>query len=161
MSTSSAASVTGTTGPQVSTGYDAYSKLESKDFLKLIIAELQSQDPMNPTDTSDMLNQFNQIRTIASNDKLSDTLQGVLLGQNVLTASNMIGMVVEGKNEDGEKVIGMVDAVQVDGDDPQLLVGGSYMPLSNVLQVIDPQLVTEETGGTDTTDATDTTDQTG
>ena len=41
---------------------------------------------MNPTDTTDMLNQFNQIREIASNDKLTDTLEGVLLGQNMATA---------------------------------------------------------------------------
>ena len=80
MSTTSSVSVQGQVGQQVETGYDAYAELDTGDFLELIIAELQNQDPMNPTDTSDMLNQFNQIREIASNDKLTETLEGVLLG---------------------------------------------------------------------------------
>jgi flagellar basal-body rod modification protein FlgD len=138
---SASVGVQGQVGAQVETGYDAYQELDTGDFLKLIIAELQNQDPMNPTDTSDMLNQFNQIREIASNDKLTDTLEGVLLGQNISTAGNLIGRLVEGLTTESEKIIGQVDAVTVKDGEPELLVSGQYITLSNVLQIIDQDLI--------------------
>jgi len=150
--------VQGQVGAQVETGYDAYQELGTGDFLKLIIAELQNQDPMNPTDTSDMLNQFNQIREIASNDKLSDTLASVLLGQNISTASSLIGRLVEGMTEDNEKIIGQVDAVTVKDGEPQLLVAGQNVSLNNVLQIIDETLIESQDAGDETTE--ESTDET-
>ena len=136
--------VQGQVGQQVETGFDAYAEMDTGDFLELIIAELQNQDPMNPTDTSDMLNQFNQIREIASNDKLSKTLDGVLLGQNIATGSSLIGKLVEGMTAEGDKIIGQVDAVTVHDNVPNLLVSGSYITMNNILQVIDPELISAE-----------------
>lgn len=144
MSSTSSVSVQGQVGQQVETGYDAYSELETGDFLELIIAELQNQDPMNPTDTSDMLNQFNQIREIASNDKLTETLEGVLLGQKISTSSSLIGKLVEGMTAEGDKIIGQVDAVTVNDNEPNLLVSGSYITMNNILQIIDPELISAE-----------------
>ncbi len=158
-STSSVSTYNTTSAKTSSTNSDAFSELGTEDFLELIIAELQNQDPMNPTDTTDMLNQFNQIREIASNDKLTDTLEGVLLGQNMATAGSLIGKLVEGLNNDSQKIIGQVDAVQVDDGEPSLLVSGSYISLKNVLQIIDPALIssTEETAdaASEQTDETD------
>lgn len=153
---STTAAIQGQVGQQVETGYDAFQQIGTDDFLKLIIAELQHQDPMNPTDTSDMLNQFNQIREIASNDKLTKTLEGVLLGQSISTASNLIGKLVEGMTSDGQKLIGQVDAAMVKNGEPSLLVAGNYIKLKNVLQIIDPALIA--TGETESA-ATDETAQ--
>jgi flagellar basal-body rod modification protein FlgD len=141
---SASVGIQGQTGAQVETGYDAFQEIGTDDFLKLIIAELQNQDPMNPTDTADMLNQFNQIREISSNDKLTETLEGVLLGQNISTGSNLIGKLVEGMTAEGEKIIGQVDAVTVHDNEPNLLVSGSYITMKNILQVIDPALISAD-----------------
>ncbi len=157
-STSSVSGASSTSTTTSSTDHDAFAELGTQDFLELIIAELQNQDPMNPTDTSDMLNQFNQIREITSNDRLSSTLEGVMLGQHMSTASSLIGKLVEGLTDDSEKIIGQVDAVQVDDGEPSLLVGGSYISLDNVLQIIDPALIssTEETTNDAETEDTQT-----
>lgn len=157
-STSSVSGASSTSTTTSSTDHDAFAELGTQDFLELIIAELQNQDPMNPTDTSDMLNQFNQIREIASNDNLSSTLEGVMLGQHMSTASSLIGKLVEGLTDDSEKIIGQVDAVQVDDGEPSLLVGGSYISLDNVFQIIDPALISsaEETTDDAETETEDT-----
>jgi flagellar hook assembly protein FlgD len=136
--------IQGQAGQQVETGYDAFQEIGTGDFLKLIVAELQNQDPMNPTDTADMLNQFNQIREISSNDKLTETLEGVLLGQNIATGSSLIGKLVEGMTAEGEKIIGQVDAVTVHDNEPSLLVSGSYVTMNNILQIIDPELISAD-----------------
>ena len=49
-------------------------------FLKLMITELQQQDPLNPMDNKDMLNQIAQIRAVGASDQLTKTLNSVLLG---------------------------------------------------------------------------------
>ena len=61
--------------------------LNLDDFLGLLIAELQTQDPMKPMDNQEILQQVSQMRDIESTSKLTDTLQTVLLGQNMSTAA--------------------------------------------------------------------------
>ena len=54
------------------------------------MAELQNQDPMEPMKNSELLQQVSQIRAIQSNDRLTDTLESVSLGQNLATAGNLL-----------------------------------------------------------------------
>ena len=41
---------------------DAYSDIDIDEFLALMIAELQNQDPLDPMDNSEMVQQIGQIR---------------------------------------------------------------------------------------------------
>jgi flagellar basal-body rod modification protein FlgD len=86
-------------------------------FLDLLIAEMQNQDPLNPMDNSEMAQQISQIREIAATDKLSSTLDTVLTGQSLTTASGLIGKEVEVLSEKGETVKGVVDKVTVEVDE--------------------------------------------
>ena len=81
---------------------DAINDLDVSSFLKLMITELQQQDPLNPLDNKDMLDQIAQIRAISSSDKLSTTLNSVLLGQNIASATNLIGADVSALTDDGQ-----------------------------------------------------------
>lgn len=85
VASTSSVGVTGTSGDQTTLG-DAYSNLGSDEFLKLLVTELSNQDPTNPTDTSQLLSQLSQIRDIQSTDKLTETLESVVLGQSIATA---------------------------------------------------------------------------
>ena len=102
------------------TGYDAMSDLGMDEFLKMMIAELQNQDPLNPMDNTQMLEQISQIREITSNDQLTDTLEAVLLGQNMSTASSMIGRTIRALTDDDNMVIGTVDRVTLEDGVPKL-----------------------------------------
>jgi flagellar basal-body rod modification protein FlgD len=79
------------------------------DFLKLMIAELQNQDPLDPMKNSEMLQQLNQIRSIGATDQLTKTLQSVLIGQNLTTASHLLGKQISALADSGENVTGVVD----------------------------------------------------
>ena len=89
-------------------------------FLDLMLAELQNQDPLNPMENDELLNTISQIREISANDKLSDTLNSVLLGQNVATATALIGAEVEGLTDAGQRVVGAVRQVAINDGDPRL-----------------------------------------
>ena len=115
---------------------DALRGLDMDQFLKLMIAELQNQDPLNPMENSEMLQQISQIREIGSTDKLTKTLDAVLLGQNLTTASGMLGRVVTGLGEDLDPLAGVVERVSVTDGTPRLHIGDRTMTLNNVGEVL-------------------------
>jgi flagellar hook assembly protein FlgD len=101
---------------------DAINDLDLSTFLTLMIKELQNQDPLNPMENKDMLAQLSQIREVGATDKLTQTLESVLLGQNISSATNLIGAEVSAISDDGEKVDGIVDRVSIDKGTPKLHV---------------------------------------
>lgn len=89
------------------------SGLNPDDFLKLLIAELQNQDPMEPMKNAEMMQQIGQIREIAATDQLTKTLDRLSDGQNIATASSMIGRQVQAMNDEGDVVFGVVRSIQI------------------------------------------------
>jgi flagellar basal-body rod modification protein FlgD len=63
-------------------------------FLKLLVAQLKNQDPLNPMDNAEITSQMAQISTVSGIDKLNTTLQAMATsfsaGQS-LQATAMIG----------------------------------------------------------------------
>jgi len=90
------------------------------DFLKLMIAELQNQDPLNPLDNDELIAQFSQIRSVGATEKLTSTLESVLLGQNIASATNLIGAEIDGLSDDGDTVTGIVERITVANGQPKL-----------------------------------------
>jgi flagellar basal-body rod modification protein FlgD len=115
--------------------------LDLNKFIDLMIAELQNQDPLNPLDNNEMLQQITQIREIGASDKLSSTLDAVLMGQNLTTASSLIGKEVNALGDDNANVQGLVDRVSIEVDDAQrrslrIHVGESSVKLENIREVV-------------------------
>ena len=112
-------------------------------FMELLIAELQNQDPLKPMDNSEMLQQINQIREISATNQLSDTLGAVLLGQNVATASGLIGKRVNALTDDAKNVEGVVDRVSIEkdeNDDSQRIIrihiGDDRIDVKNIREIV-------------------------
>ena len=115
-------------------------------FLDLLLAELQNQDPLNPMDNAQMLEQIGQIREISATNQLSDTLSSVLLGQSVATASSLIGRRVEALTDDAKNVEGVVDRVSMerDGTDQskrviRVHIGDHKIDLGNIREIVENQ----------------------
>jgi hypothetical protein len=99
---------------------DALNELDLRDFLDLMIAELQNQDPLSPLENHELLQQISQIREVGATDKLTQTLDAVLLGQNISSATSLIGKEVHAAADDGSPAIGIVDRITIAGGQPQL-----------------------------------------
>ena len=100
--------------------FNSFNDLDLDVFLKLLITELQNQDPLNPLDNSEMLAQINQIREIGSTDKLTSTLNSVLLGQNIASSTNLIGADIDAVSDDNQRVSGTVTRVTIENGAPKL-----------------------------------------
>ena len=93
---------------------------DATSFLNLMIAELQNQDPLNPMENDELMAQIGQIREIEASDRLTETLEAVLLGQNISSATNLIGADIRALNDTGDWVEGNVSVVSIVNGQPEL-----------------------------------------
>lgn len=139
MSTVSANALTGTSNASTKTNNEntklLFNELGPDTFLKLLIAELQHQDPLNPMENSEMVQQLNQIYQLQANMKLVDAFEALGMTQNVASAMSLLGKTVQGMTEKGETVTGQVERVSFSDGGAQLHIGSNMVPLKNVTQV--------------------------
>ena len=91
--------------------------LAQEDFFEIMISELTNQDPLEPMDNQQFLNQLVQMQTLQATTKLSEGIESLLLGQQIASAGSLIGRQIEGEDADGNPVSGTVQSVVVqDGD---------------------------------------------
>jgi len=114
---------------------DRLNELTQSDFIRMMVAELENQDPMNPMSNTEMLQQINQMRSITSSDRLTNSIEALTIGQALSTASSLIGKTITGVNTLGESVTGKVDKVTIESGEAKLFVGSSIIPVSNVTAV--------------------------
>jgi len=110
-------------------------ELTMGDFIKMMVAELENQDPMNPMSNTEMLQQISQIRSITSNDRLTTSIESLTLGQTLSTASSLIGKTVTGVNTLNEEITGKVDKVTIENGEAKLSVGHSIIHVGNVTAI--------------------------
>ena len=70
-------------------------------FLKLLVAQMNNQDPMSPMDNAQMTSQIAQINTVSGIAQLNDTMKSMstqMSAMQVLQAGNLVGhsVLVEG-----------------------------------------------------------------
>ena len=106
-------------------------------FLKLLVAQMKYQDPMNPTDSSEFLSQSAQFTAL---EKMSTTAEQVtqLVGlQMAFGASSLVGRTVSYPMEDGTSVSGVVSSVKFTSNGPILTVDGVDVTFTDVTSVGD------------------------
>ena len=101
----------------------------SDRFLKLLVAQMQNQDPLNPMDNAQVTSQMAQINTVTGIDKLNTTVQGLstqfmqmqavqgasLVGRDVIVAGNKLSIDADaGIGQGGFELANAADAVKVE-----------------------------------------------
>jgi flagellar basal-body rod modification protein FlgD len=111
------------------------SKLGQDAFLKLLVAQLKYQDPMNPADGAEFLAQTAQFTQVEKLSELATTQQAMVSAQLMLSASTLVGRSVTYTGADGVAVTGLVKSATIGGSSPTLKVGIMDVPLSSVTEV--------------------------
>jgi len=105
-------------------------------FLKLMVAQLRNQDPMNPQDSAEFLAQTAQFTSLEKLDAVAQQTSQALAAQMAFGASTLAGRSVTYLGEDGvTEVSGIVDTVRFTATGPVLSVGGADVPISSVTAV--------------------------
>ena len=70
--------------------------LKSEDFMKLLIAQLQNQDPESPVDTKELVTQLSQLTSVQQLTTMAGKLDGLTTAVNGMAANQSAGLI--GKN---------------------------------------------------------------
>lgn len=113
-----------------SQGLFSNNTLGKDDFLKLLIAQMQNQDPLNPTDNKDSIAQLAQFSSLEQMNNIATSMDALnksmtfFSQQSALTqGSAMIGKWASGMDTDGvTKIEGTVEAVKWLDGDPKLQI---------------------------------------
>jgi flagellar basal-body rod modification protein FlgD len=116
--------------------------LDINQFLQLMVSELTHQDPLNPMDNTQLVQQIGELRSIAAQDQLTSTLQALQTQQSLTTASSLIGKKVTALSTDNENITGTITSVsvEVNPDDNtkrtyKVKIGDQSIDLQNVREV--------------------------
>ena len=116
-------------------GKAAKAMLGQDDFLKILVTQLQHQDPTSPMEDKDFIAQMAQFSSLEQIRNMSQNFQklsGLLASSE---AAQVLGRSVEVR--DGEALVrGVVDKV-VRGDQPLVSVNGKIYDFSQVESVIE------------------------
>jgi len=125
----------------------ATSKELGKDaFMKLLVSQLQNQDPINPQSNEDFIAQLAQFSSLEQMENLNDSFLGlaVLQQSNALMAQLTEGSALIGQNvvyqdpASGEVTSGTVETVRIQDGIAVLNVDGADVPLMQVIEITGP-----------------------
>ena len=126
------AATSGVTSPDTLSG-GAQQTLTQNDFLQLLVAQMENQDPMDPQSDTDMAAQMAQFTSLTQSTAMSGSL-------SALQANSLIGSTVTVQTDStGDTASGIVTSVKLgaassDGT-PQILINGTAYDLSSVVSV--------------------------
>lgn len=116
--TISAASAVGASQPAQS------SSLGIEDFLKILTAQLNNQDPLKPVDNEEFIAQIAQFASLEQSRELNDKIGSLLSSQSASQSVGLLGKTVDA-SVNGNTVTGQVTALSLSSGQPMLTLTGT------------------------------------
>jgi flagellar basal-body rod modification protein FlgD len=118
-----------TSPPNSSQSASGSQTLDQADFLKLLVTQMSSQDPLNPESDTDFAAQLAQFSALSESQDMQSDLQHI-------QATGLIGQTVTVSPSTGAgSVTGVVTSVQVSAGTPDIIVNGQPYDLSQISAV--------------------------
>ena len=110
-------------------------QVSSDQFLRLLVTQLQNQDPLSPLSSEEFITQMAQFQMLEEMMETSQNTGSTMLGARLSLAGGLIGRVVTAETADGLLVTGVVDRVIVEDGEPSLIIGNEMISLDSVTEV--------------------------
>lgn len=119
------------------------SELGKSSFMNLLVTQLKNQNPLEPSQNTEMIAQLAQFSTLEQMTEMNDNLVGlaVLQQSNALmsqltSSSALIGQSVKYVDPDTQvETWGSVDSVKIQDGLAVLDIAGKSIPLGNVIEI--------------------------
>ena len=113
----------------------AVKTLSQDDFLKLLVVQMKSQDPLNPKQDTEFIAQMTQFSALEQSKAMQKDIAGLRGDQELLQADALIGRSVT--LYDGKAVVaaGVVSSVDVVDGTPKIVVNGKQYTMNQVLSI--------------------------
>jgi len=112
------------------------SQVNRDQFLKILVTELSNQDPMDPLDNAQFLQQLVGLQTLEQTSALTDALKTFERFLQMTSVSGLIGRDIAGTGTEGQSVQGKVDKVLVENGTVLLQVGPHRVPVQGIQEIL-------------------------
>lgn len=109
------------------------SQVGQDQFLKLMVAQLKSQDPLEPIKDQEFLGQLAQFSTLSGIEKLNASFADMLSLQQITQGANLMGQQIVYKTSDNQTAQGAVQGFAVNEGRIELQVGNDAVTLDKVI----------------------------
>ena len=116
--------------------------MNTQDFLNLMVAQMQYQDPLSPMENSDFMAQWAQLSVLEELQLMNQALTELTskLGgsetDELLQASALVGRTIEANPSGSDGVVsGIVSEVRVNDGVPTLIVDGIAIALEDITRI--------------------------
>ena len=114
-------------------GRTASSELGKDDFLKLLITQLQNQDPTSPMENTEFIAQMAQFSSLEQMTNMSTSFTQLANTLSASEASTTVGKRVEVQLE-GATISGVVEAA-TRGSNPMVQINGYFYDLEKISKI--------------------------
>ncbi len=104
-------------------------------FLKLLVAQLKYQNPMEPVDSSQFMAQTAQFTMVEKLQAMAAQTDALVAGQASQRAAGLLGRQVTYLDTQGVEQSGVVTGTRFGSDGPVLLLGTNEISLTDVREV--------------------------
>ena len=113
-----------------------WANVSRDDFMKILVTELSSQDPLEPMDNSQFLDQLIGLQTLDQSAAMTDGLRTFQNFMEMSYGSSLVGKNVKALGNDGELVEGNVSKVVVEDGSASVVVDNKKIPVSAVREIL-------------------------
>lgn len=109
--------------------------LDQQDFLRLLVAQMTQQDPLNPKSDLEMIPQMVSFTQLEQSKSMQSDIAQLRAEQQLLRANSLLGRTVEIQDGSGARITGPVSAVQMEEGTPKLVVNSQRYDLRQLLSI--------------------------
>ena len=103
--------------------------LGQDDFLKLLVTQMASQDPLNPQSDTNFVAQMASFSSLEQSKTMESDMAS-------LQANSLIGRTVGLNEPDGSQSVGIVSGVQITAGTPSIVVNGQIYTLNQLTAIL-------------------------
>jgi flagellar basal-body rod modification protein FlgD len=110
-------------------------KMDSDQFMQILMAQLTHQDPLEPMNNAEMMSQFSQLNSLQELREIHTSMDKLSTSNQVIYLASLIGKTVKVNRTDGKAIEGVVEGVVTEKDNPQLRIGNEEYSLDDVIEI--------------------------
>ena len=138
--------ITSSTSADLQDAVPMDSNLGKEEFLKLLVTQLEYQDPLDPMDNTQFVAQLAQFSSLEQMQNLNTSFEKMISTQGLAQLSGLVGMkAVLADEVTGLKAVDDIVGVSMQDGTPQLLLkSGSTAEITDVIELYKEELTASE-----------------
>jgi flagellar basal-body rod modification protein FlgD len=131
----SSSSQTSATSANTTTNTTPASAFDPSSFMKILLAELKNQSPLQPMDDTAMMSQMTQLNSLSQLQSMNTSINNMVVSNQFISATNLIGKTVTATVGKDQTMQGMVTGVTQQNGALMLQIGDKEVSLDEVTKV--------------------------